>query len=75
MTEQERAVWLRVTAKREQPTTAALSLTELLRRESEHGAAYLALAKQYGTPRRQQLLRLAEDARHHCHMLQAMIKK
>ena len=74
MTQQERAVWQRVTAGREQPE-AALGLTELLRRESENGAAYLALAKQVGTPRRQQLLRMADDARKHCHMLQAMMKK
>lgn len=74
MTEQEQAVWQRVTAGREQPT-AALGLTELLRRESENAAAYLALARQYGTPRRQHLQRMAEDARRHCHMLQAMVKK
>ena len=74
MTQQERAVWQRVTAGREQPA-AALGLTELLRRESENAAAYLALAKQHGAPRRQHLLRMADDARKHCHMLQAMLKK
>ena len=75
MTEQERAVWQRVTAGREQPAPGVLGLTDLLRRESENAAAYLALAKQYGAPRRQHLLRMAEDARHHCHILQGMLKK
>lgn len=74
MTQQEREVWQRVTAGREQPS-AVLTLTELLRRESENAAAYMALAKQYGTPRRQQLLKLAEDARRHCHVLQMLAKK
>ena len=74
MTEQERTVWQRVTAKQEQPS-AALDLTTLLRRESESASAYLALARQYGPPRRQQLQRLAEDARKHCHMLQGLLKK
>ena len=75
MTQQEREVWQRVTAGQEQPATAALGLTELLRRESENAAAYMALARQYGAPRRQQLLRLAEDARMHCHILQRLLKK
>lgn len=69
MTQREREVWQRVTAGR------APDLTQLLRREAENAQAYLDLARQYGTPRRQQLLKLAEDARHHCHVLQMLIKK
>ena len=75
MTQQEREVWQRVTAGQAQPATAALGLTELLRRESENAAAYMALARQYGPPRRQHLQKMAEDARHHCHILQGMLKK
>ena len=73
MTQQEREVWQRVTAKPVPPGMP--DLTALLRRESEHAASYMALARQYGTPQRQQLLRLAEDARKHCHILQHLLKK
>ena len=75
MDDREWAVWQRVTAGQAQPATAALGLTELLRRESENAAAYMALARQYGPPRRQHLQKMAEDARHHCHILQGMLKK
>ena len=67
-------VWQRVTAGR-QEQTGQLSVTELLRRESENAAAYMALAKQNGYPRRRVFQKLAEDARHHCHMLQELLKK
>ena len=67
------AVWQRVTAGRD--PSAALSLTDLLRRESEHAAAYMALARQYGMPQRRQLQKLAETARPQCHILEGLIKK
>ena len=73
MTEQERMVWQRVTAGPVQPGMPGMP--ELLRRESDNAATYLALSRQYGPPRRQQLQKMSEDARRHCHMLQAMLKK
>ena len=73
MTQQEREVWQRVTARPVQQGVPGL--TELLRREAENASAYLALARQYGPPRRQQLQKMAEDAKRHCHILQEMLKK
>ena len=67
-------VWQRVTAGRQGPT-GQLSVAELLRRESDNATAYMALAKQHGYPQRRVFQKLAEDARHHCHMLQELLKK
>ena len=70
-------VWQRVTAGRQDlpmPPENSLTLTDLLRRESENAAAYLALARQVGPPRRTVLQRLANQARSHCHTLQELIK-
>ena len=70
------AVWRRVTAGREPAPVpgATLSLTELLRRESEHAVAYGALARQYGMPRRRQFQLLAKQASQQCHILEGLIK-